>query len=130
MNQNKKRRLYLYRSGFDPVEVDEGEMQGFIDEGWLESPLSYLHLPDHGIDPDDQEMVQVFGESVEGIVKNVNGLLNLDLMTHNELICFADNHYSTKFQVDESISRDDILQMIKSEESHIWPQEPTLSQQH
>ena len=86
-------RQYLYKEGCEPIIVDGRAKKSKLNEGWYESPVSFIKTTDFNCDPDDKIKVQQLCESIEGIKDCLNGMLNLSKMKLSELRDFAYRHY-------------------------------------
>ncbi len=97
-------RRWIYHETEDPIIIDNKEFEDYKEDGWKDSPASFIKLTDVGIDPDDAMAVQIFGESVEGVKNSLNGALNINKMTKKELEEYASEHFSTELDRRQKIS--------------------------
>jgi hypothetical protein len=90
-------RLWIYHKKEEPKIININELDEFEKDGWKDSPLYFIKLPDVNIDPEDNIAIQEFGNAVDGVRDSLNGALNLDLMSKSELIEYGKKHYGLEF---------------------------------
>ena len=95
-------RKWIYHKTEAPKVIDyDGED---LDEGWADSPAEFLKLEDVGIskaltdsgDEGETQKAQQSLEAVQGVVDSLNGELNLDEMSKEELTIYAKTHFDLK----------------------------------
>ena len=91
----KQSKTWIYHETEEPRIIYEHQTKQYYDKGWADSPAKFVKLSKVDIDPDNEIMVQQFGESMEGVKNAVNAALNLDDMTKRELVNYAKEHFDT-----------------------------------
>ena len=91
-------RCWIYHETEEPKIVDSGETQSFYDDGWADSPAQFTKTTDFGIDADDPIAVQNLGDTVEGVVEQLNGQLNLGEMKDKDLKAYALKHFDKEIK--------------------------------
>lgn len=86
-------KCWIYHKTNEPKIVNSKDAQSFYDNGWVNSPAEFTKTTDFGVDADDPIAVQNLGETVEGLVDQLNGQLNLGEMKNRELIAYASKHF-------------------------------------
>jgi len=89
-------RKWIYHPEQDPKIINSNEYDSFTKEGWKESPASFTKIESFGIDPEDTNKVHTLGEAIEGVKDRINGELNLDIMTKNQLEAYARDHFNVE----------------------------------
>lgn len=109
-------KCWIYHEKNEPVIVDAEEAQSYYDHGWADTPAKFVKTTDFGIDPKDEVAVQALGETIEGVKDQLNGALNLDEMNKQELMDYAEKHYSVKLEESRRIDhmRGDIKKLIEA----------------
>lgn len=97
-------KCWVYHKTEDPIIIYNKEYKQYEKKGWKDSPAHFIKLTDLGIDPDDTILVQTFGESVEGVVKSLNGSLNIDKMTKSKLSEYASEHHGCELDLKNKLS--------------------------
>ena len=119
------KRAYLYHKTKEPQIFLVSDIEDMKEQGWNISPVPFIKTTDFGVDPKDQEKVQMMGESILGVRDFINGELNLDLMTMKELKAYAKAHFD--FKLYKLRNKQSVIQAIRGDE---WQQHKTLSQAH
>ena len=91
-------RCWIYHETAEPKIVDREDVQSYHDDGWADSPAKFTKTTDFGIDADDQMAVQALGETVEGVVDQLNGQLNLGEMKDKDLKAYALLHFGEEIK--------------------------------
>lgn len=86
-------RTWIYHKTEAPKIIDSDDMESYHDEGWRESPAPFIDIKDFGIDADDSVGIQQLGDMVQGVADSLNGALNLDEMSADQLREYALDHY-------------------------------------
>ena len=94
-------KRWIYSETKDPRIINDSEFEKFEALGWADSPAKFLKLAVVGIDQEkidsgDAEEAgkaqQVF-DTVEGVKESLNGALNLNEMSKQELEDYAKEHF-------------------------------------
>lgn len=91
-------QCWVYHAENEPMIVDADKAQDYYDDGWKDSPASFIKTTDFGIEPEDEIGVQQIGETIEGIKDQLNGALNLSEMSHKDLDAYALEHFGLEFK--------------------------------
>jgi len=91
-------RCWIYHETAEPKIVDQVDAQSYYDDDWADSPAKFTKTTDFGIDADDAMAVQALGETVEGVVEQLNGQLNLDEMKDKDLKAYALKHFDEEIK--------------------------------
>lgn len=107
-------RRWIYHETEEPKIINSDEFESYKKEGWADTPATFVNIKDAGIDPDNQEQVQQFGEAIEGVKDSLNGALNVDNMDKDELEVYAREHYGKELDKRKGIKRllKEVKQMI------------------
>lgn len=89
-------RMWIYHRYGQPVVIKKENYHHHEDNGWYESPIPFVKITDFGINPNDSMSVQALADSINGVCDYLNGQLNLDCMSKQELIDYADRHFDKK----------------------------------
>ncbi len=104
-------KTWIYHATEQPKIIDSNEFEAYEKEGWADTPAKFVNIKEAGIDPDNQEQVQQFGEAIEGVKDSLNGALNVDNMDKDELEAYAREHYGV--ELDKRRSRKKLLKQVK-----------------
>ena len=113
-------KRWIYSETKDPRIINNSEFEKFEVLGWADSPAQFLKLKSVGIDQkkiddgDEQEAAkaqQVF-DTVEGVKESLNGALNLDKMTKQELEDYAKEHFGV--DLDRRMKPDKMVKKIRA----------------
>lgn len=116
-----KERAFVYKqgqadeSGQKPVEakmVYSEEVEKHLKEGWKDSPAAFFSMVDHNLNHGNEALVQAVGESIEGVKNMVNGSLNLDLMSPDELVEYADTNFGKSYS--KKIGKKKLISKIRT----------------
>jgi len=106
-------KTWIYHETEKPKVINSDEYEKYNKEGWQDSPACFIDHADIGLDADkikdsdDEEFIkatQVF-KAVEGVVDCLNGELNLEVMSKNELEEYARKHLDTELDKRRSKKR-------------------------
>ncbi len=86
-------KVWVYHATEEPKIVDQADAQSYYDDGWKDSPRYFVKTTDFDVDPNDEAAVQNLGEAIEGVADALNGALNLEEMTKDELEEYAFKHF-------------------------------------
>ncbi len=109
-------RTWIYHKTEKPKIVHLSEAQEYYDKGWADTPAAFFDMKSHGLDPDNQPLVQSVGEQIKGVTESLNGALNLENMTTKELVDYADYHFNKKLKVakgNKRLPKGKILEQVK-----------------
>jgi len=87
------KRVYLYHATKKPKIFLEADIDKMKDKGWHISPIPFIKTTDFGVDPTDNEQVQMMGETILGVRDYMNDMLNLELMKVKELKDFVKRNF-------------------------------------
>lgn len=104
-------RRWIYHATEESKIINSNEFESYKKEGWADTPAAFVNIKDAGIDPDNQEQVQQFGEAIEGVKDSLNGALNVDNMDKDGLEAYAREHYGV--ELDKRRSRKKLLKQVK-----------------
>ena len=82
-------KCWVYHESKNPKIVEADEAQSYYDDGWKDSPISFVKTTDFDVDPKDSISVQQLGEAIEGVKDMANDALNIKNMSAKELSEFA-----------------------------------------
>jgi len=91
-------KVWIYHETAEPKIVNREDVQMYHDDGWADSPAKFTKTTDFGIDADDAMAVQALGETVEGVVEQLNGQLNLGEMKDKDLKAYALKHFDKEIK--------------------------------
>ena len=91
-------RCWVYHATEEPKVVNNEEAQSYYDDGWKDSPASFVKVTEFDVDPDDALSVQQLGEAFEGVKDMANGALNLNDMKAKELDKYAKKNFDKKLK--------------------------------
>lgn len=100
----KNFKMWIYHESEKPKIISSEQLEDFIALGWADSPAQFIKLENFGIDkdktdkldPDECAKAQQSLEAVDGVVRSLNGALNIDSMTKRELESYAFEHFSVE----------------------------------
>lgn len=100
----KNFKMWIYHETEKPKVIDSSELKEYVDDGWADSPARFIKLDQFGIDkektdaldPEECAKAQQCLDSVEGVVRSLNGALNLDNMNKRELEIYAQDHFGVE----------------------------------
>lgn len=105
------RKRWIYHTTEEPKVINDSEFEEYKKEGWADTPAAFVNIEEAGIDVDDPEQVQQFGEAIEGVKDSLNGALNVDKMDKDQLEAYARDHYGQ--ELDKRKSKKKLLQRVK-----------------
>lgn len=112
-------KTWVYHKDQEPKIINLVDLKEFIANDWRDSPAAFLNYVDVGIDmkkleeKDDKEILkasQVF-DAVEGIRECLNGELNLEEMSKEELETYSKKHFD--FDIDRRRSKKRLVVEIR-----------------
>ncbi len=112
-------QTWIYHETEETKKIDQKDYEQYKKDGWLDSPAPFMSYESIGLDStkiqegDDEELVkasQAFA-SVEGVCDYLNGELNLDDMSKNELEEYAQKHF--KIDLDKRRSKKRLVSEIR-----------------
>ena len=89
-------KQWVYHATEKPKVIDSNEFEDAEADGWADSPAKFIQLADFNVDPNDANIVQQFGEAVEGVKEAANGALNISTMNKNKLEAYARKHFNVE----------------------------------
>ena len=104
-------KRWIYHATEEPKIINSDEFESYKEKGWADTPAAFVNIKESGIDVDDPEKVQQFGEAIEGVKDSLNGALNLDNMTKRELEAYARKHYGQ--ELDRRKSKPKLIKQVK-----------------
>jgi hypothetical protein len=104
-------RTWIYHETEEPKIINDSEFEEYEKEGWADSPAKFVNIKEAGIDVDDPDKVQQFGEAIEGVKNSLNGALNVDTMDKDELEAYAREHYGEELDKRKSLKK--LLKKVK-----------------
>ena len=99
MNEDFKR--WVYHKTKSPKIVNNSEFEQMQAEGWADSPAKFLKLESLGIsqekidsgNEEEAAKAQQALDAVEGVKESMNGALNLNKMSKQQLEDYAKEHF-------------------------------------
>ena len=82
-------KQWIYHETKKPKVINSDEFEFFKAQGWADSPAQFIQLKDFNVDPQNEEEVQQFGETIAGVKDAVNGALNIDSMDKKEVEAYC-----------------------------------------
>lgn len=112
----KRPRAFVYRKGKDG-EVESKmvyceDQEGYLKDGWLDSPATLINFKEKGISLENEIEVQAIGETIEDVKNIVNASLNLDLMSPKELSEFAKEKFGKDIRY-IGVKKEKIIRQVK-----------------
>ena len=106
-------KRWVYHKTNPPLIINDEEWDEFHDDGWSDTPATFIKLDELGIDPDDPAAVQEFGTAIEAIKDEVNRLTNVDIgkMNHKKLIKWAKDNMDIEFP--DAMSHNHLKKKVK-----------------
>ena len=104
-------KTWVYHATEEPKIIDSDEFESYKKEGWADTPAAFVNIEEAGIDVDNPEQVQQFGEAIDGVKDSLNGALNLELMTKKELEAYAREHYGQ--ELDRRKTKAKLVEQVK-----------------
>ena len=113
-------KRWIYSETKSPRIINDSEFEKFEALGWADSPAKFLKLETVGIDQEKIESgdteeagkaQQVF-DTVEGVKESLNGALNLNEMSKQELEDYAKEHFGV--DLDRRIKPDKMVKKIRA----------------
>jgi hypothetical protein len=110
-------KRWIYHETKQPKIIYDSKYEEFKALGWADTPAAFLKLSTVGIDKekvddgDEQEVAkaQQALEAVDGVVRSLNGSLNIDKMSKKEI----EEHIKEHFDID--LDRRKSLKNLKAE---------------
>lgn len=93
---SKNFRRWIYHAKNDPKIIDSCDFEKHEKAGWADTPAKFAKIVDFGVDENDPAAVQVLGEAIAGVNERINGELNLELMSKDELEKHARKHFKVE----------------------------------
>ena len=99
MNEDFKR--WVYHKTKNPKIINNSEFEQMQAEGWADSPAKFIELETLGIsqekinsgDEEEAAKAQQALDAVEGVKESMNGALNLNKMSKQQLEDYAKEHF-------------------------------------
>lgn len=104
-------KRWIYHRAEQPKIINNDKFDAYYDDGWRDSPAPFLTHEDFGVSDGDDVGAQNAADAVQGVVDSLNGALNLDEMTKDELIEHAAEHFGAN--INKSTSKVKILSAIQ-----------------
>lgn len=112
-------QTWVYHATEVPKVVTYEQAEELYEDGWADSPAQFLKLEDCGVDqektdagdPEETLLAQQALQACNGVADQLNGMLNLDDMSKDELIAFAKEHFSE--EVDKRRSKKNLVNEIR-----------------
>ena len=97
-------KTWIYHESQKPIVIDLSVYDKYKNEGWRDSPASFVNHSDVGIstekleqgDTDEAFKAQQVKDTIDGITEYLNCVINLDTMKKQELCEFAEKHLDKK----------------------------------
>ena len=94
-------RTWIYHETEEAKIINSNEREEYFSEGWADSPARFINLEDMGIDNDkiqdgdehETAKAQQALQAVDGVVDYLNGELNLDELTEEQLEKYLLKHF-------------------------------------
>lgn len=94
-------RCWAYSATKAPKIINVNELERLQASGWADSPAVFMQLDEVGVDQDkikngdvtEAAKAQQVLDAVNGVKDSLNGALNLDIMSKNELDDYAKEHF-------------------------------------
>jgi len=93
---SNKSKQWIYHKEEKPMVIEASEFEKYKTGGWSDTPATFIKLADFGVDPNDNQQVQALGEAISGVNESINGALNIDLMTKDEVFDYALTHFKVE----------------------------------
>ena len=98
---NKDFKRWVYHKTKSPKIVNNSEFEQMQAEGWADSPAKFLKLESLGIsqekidsgNEEEAAKAQQALDAVEGVKESMNGALNLNKMSKQQLEDYAKEHF-------------------------------------
>lgn len=105
-------RTWIYHETEEPKIIDSDDIASFEEEGWRDSPAPFVKIADFNVDTDDSAGIQQLGDSVQGVADALNGALNLEKMTKDELEDYAKDNFG--IDIDRRKSKSNLIDEIQA----------------
>lgn len=113
-------KKWIYHGTEEPKIINSSELKEWISKGWQESPAAFIKLSDFGLDkektavndPEECAKAQQVLDSLEGVVDSINGALNIDIMSKEQLKIYADKHFSLELNTKRKLK--DLRAQVKA----------------
>ena len=89
-------KTWIYHETKKPKVINQSEYDELYHLGWRDTPAAFLKLETLGIEKHETEKAQQALDMVGGIVKSLNGSLNIDSMNKKDL----EDHMKEHFDID------------------------------
>ena len=89
-------KTWIYHKSKKPKVIMQSDYDELYQLGWRDTPAAFLKLETLGIEKHETEKAQQALEMVGGVVRSLNGSLNIDTMSKQEL----EDHMKEHFNVD------------------------------
>jgi hypothetical protein len=101
----KDSKRWIYHATEEPKIINDSEFEEYEKEGWADTPAKFVNIKDAGIDVDNPDQVQQFGEAIEGVKNSLNGALNINNMDKKDLELYAREHYDVELDRRKSLKK-------------------------
>ena len=116
-------KRWIYHATKAPKVIYDSQFEEFDALGWADTPAKFLKLESIGINKDKIELgdeqekakAQQAFDAVDGIVKSLNGSLNLDKMDKKEIEAHIKEHFDIDLDRRKSLKtlKKEALKIIK-----------------
>jgi len=112
-------RMWVYHESEEPKIIDSDKFEEMKEQGWSDTPATFIKFEDFGIDKEKLEegdfsealKVEQLDKAFDGVCHAMNGALNFELMSKNELEEYALKHFKT--DLDKRRSKANLIKQIK-----------------
>ena len=101
---SKVYRTWVYHAVLEPKIITSDLFEDYKNVGWSDTPATFAKIIDFGVDETDPAAVQVLGEAISGVAERLNGELNINNMTKQELEDYALKHFNVDIDRRQKVS--------------------------